>query len=118
VAGILFGMILGFFKALVVSDGSADVEGELGVNNMVDSISKGGKAVKEDNFIMFERRAGIVDWDDLQNMMVDGVAFFKGYIHIRVVRVNVIIYKGGNNEVASRGVRDRDLVEVGGKQII
>jgi hypothetical protein len=47
--GILLGVVVGFFKILVASNGSTDVEGELGVDNMINSVSKGGKAVKDDS---------------------------------------------------------------------
>jgi hypothetical protein len=91
VAGILLGMVAGFFKVLVASNGSANVEGELGTNNMVNGISKGGKAVKEDDLVVLERGAGVINRDDLQDAMVNGVTFSKGCIYFGVVRMNIII---------------------------
>jgi hypothetical protein len=58
-------MIVGFFKVLVASNSGADVEGELGVDNMVNGISKGGKVVKDDDLIVLERGTGIISRDDL-----------------------------------------------------
>jgi NAD/NADP transhydrogenase alpha subunit len=50
--------------------------------------------------------------------MVNGIAFSKGPIHLRIVIVDIIVDKGGDNEVASRGVRNGEFVEEDGKQII
>jgi hypothetical protein len=94
--GILLGMVVGFFKVLVVSNSSADVEGELGVDNMVNGISKGGEAVKDNDFMILERETGIISRDDLQDMMVYRITFSEGCVHFRVVRVNVIIEEGGD----------------------
>ena len=63
--GILLGVVVGFFKILVLSNGGTDVEGELGVDNIINGISKGGEAVKEDNLMVFKRGAGVINWDDL-----------------------------------------------------
>jgi hypothetical protein len=117
-AGIFLGIVLGFFIILVASDGSTDVEGKMGGNNIVNSISIRGKAVKNLNFIRFKRWAGIVNQNNLQDAMVNGITFFKGHIYLKVVIINIIINIGGNDEVASGGVRDGDLVERGNKQII
>jgi hypothetical protein len=68
--------------------------------------------------MMFERGAGVVDWDDLQNAMVNGVTFSEGHIYFKVVRMNVIINEGGDNEVASGWVRDEELVVGGSKWIV
>jgi hypothetical protein len=65
VAGILLGMVVGFFKVLVALNSSANVEGELGTDDMINGISKGGKVVKEDNLMVLERGAGVINWDDL-----------------------------------------------------
>jgi hypothetical protein len=65
VTGILLGMITGFFKVLIASNSSTDVEGKLGVDDMVNGISKGGEAVKDDDLMIFERGAGIMGRDDL-----------------------------------------------------
>jgi hypothetical protein len=89
--GILLGMVAGFFKVLVALNGSANVEGELGTDNMVNGISKGGEVVKEDDLMVFERGAGIVNRDDLQDTMVDRVTFSEGCIYFGVVWVNVVI---------------------------
>jgi hypothetical protein len=111
-------VILGFFKILIVLNGDTNIEGELGGNNIVNGIGKGDQAVENDDFIIFERGAGVVDQDNLQDAIVNGVTFSKGYIYFKMVGMNVVINKGGNDEVASGGVRDRDLVEGGGKQIV
>ena len=50
--------------------------------------------------------------------MVDGLTFSEHHIYFRVVMIDVIVDKGGNNKVANRGVRDGDLVEGDGKWII
>jgi hypothetical protein len=88
VVGILLGMVAGFFKVLVVLNGSTNMEGELGTDNMVNGISK---VVKEDDLIVFKRGAGIINWDDLQDAMVNGIIFSKGCVYFRVVRMNVVI---------------------------
>jgi hypothetical protein len=93
-------MVAGFFKVLVVSNGSADMEGELRTDDMINGISKGGEAVKDDDLMVLERGAGVIDWDDLQDMIVDRVTFSKGCVYFGVVRVNVIIEEGGNNKIA------------------
>jgi hypothetical protein len=76
---------------LVVLNGGANVEGKLRTNDIINGISKGGKVVKKDNLMVFKRGAGVIDWDDLQDAMVNGVAFSKGCVHFGVVRMNVII---------------------------
>ena len=116
--GILLCVVAGFFKILVVLDGSANVEGELGADNMVNGISEGGKAVKEDNLVVLERGAGVVNGDDLQDAMVNGVTFSKGCIHFGVVGMNVIIYEGGNDEIAGRWIRNREPVVRDGERIV
>jgi hypothetical protein len=85
-------VVAGFFKILVVLDGGANVEGELGADNMVNGISEGGKVVKKDNLVVFKRGAGVINRDNLQDMMVNGVTFSKGHVHFRVVRMDVVIY--------------------------
>jgi hypothetical protein len=50
--------------------------------------------------------------------MVDGVAFSKGPIHLRVVIMDVVIDEGGDDEVASRGVRNGEFVEGDGEWIV
>ena len=116
--GILLCMVAGFFKILVALDGGANVEGELGADDMVNGISEGGEAVKEDDLVVLERGAGVVNRDDLQDAMVNGVTFSKGCIHFRVVGMNVIIYEGGNNEIAGRWIRNREPVVRDGERII
>ena len=116
--GILLCVVAGFFKILVALDGGANVEGRLGADNMVNGISKGGKAVKEDNLVVLERGAGVVNGDDLQDAMVNGVTFSKGCIHFGVVGMNVIIYEGGNNEIAGRWIRNREPVVRDGERIV
>jgi hypothetical protein len=78
--GIFLGILVGFFEILVVSDGSTNVKGKLGADDMVNGISKGVKVVKEDNLMMFERGAGVIDWDNLQDAIMNRVIFFKGHI--------------------------------------
>jgi hypothetical protein len=58
--GILLSVVAGFFKILVALNGGADVEGELGVDNMVNGISKRGEAVKDDDLVILERGASVV----------------------------------------------------------
>ena len=53
--GILLCVVAGFFKILVALDGGANVEGELGADNMVNGISEGGEVVKEDDLVVLER---------------------------------------------------------------
>ena len=116
--GILLCVVAGFFKILVALDGSANVEGELGADNMVNGISEGDEVVKEDNLVVLERGAGVVNRDDLQDVMVNGVTFSKGCIHFRVVGMNVIIYEGGIDEIAGRWIRNREPVVRDGEQIV
>ena len=116
--GILLCMIAGFFKILVALDGGANVEGELGADDMVNGISEGGEVVKEDNLVVLERGAGVVNGDDLQDAMVNGVTFSKGCIHFRVVGMNVIIYEGGDDEIAGRWIRNREPVVRDGEWIV
>ena len=75
--GILLGMVAGFFKVLVVLNGGTNMEGELGTDNMVNGISKGGEAVKDDNLMVLERGAGVISRDDLQDMIVNRITFLK-----------------------------------------
>jgi hypothetical protein len=98
VAGILIGMVSGFIKILVVSDGSADMKRELRVDNMVDSIGKGGETVEKNDFMTLERKAGVVDWNNLQDTIVNRVTFSKGCIYFGIVRINVIINERSNGE--------------------
>jgi hypothetical protein len=49
---------------------------------------------------------------------VDVVTFSKGYIYFRIVRMNIVINKRGNDKVAGREIRDGNLVEKGGKWIV
>ena len=116
--GILLGMVLGFFEILVASDGGANVEGELGTDNMINGISKGGEAVKDDNLVIFERGAGVISRDDLQDVMVDRITFPEGRVHFGVVRVNVIIEKGGDNKIASGWIRNGEPVVRGGEWVV
>jgi hypothetical protein len=111
-------MVLNFFIILVASDGSAHMDRELGDNNVVNGISKGGKVVEDCNFVGHKRGAGIVSWDNLQDMMVNRVAFSKCHIHFGIVMMDVIVDEGGDNKVASGGVGDGDLAEGDGKWII
>jgi hypothetical protein len=114
--GILLGVVAGFFKVLVASNSGADVEGELGVDDMVDGISKGGKAVN-DNLMVFERGAGVISRDDLQDAMVHRITFSEGRIHFGVVRVNVIIEEGGDDKISSGRIRNGEPVVRGGEQV-
>jgi hypothetical protein len=118
VTGILLGMVAGFFKILVASNGGTDVKGELRVDDMVNGISKGGKAVKDDDLMVLEREAGVISRDDLQDMMVNRVTFSKGHVHFGVVRVNVIIEEGGNNKIAGGQIWNGEPVVRGGKWVI
>jgi hypothetical protein len=111
-------MVAGFFKVLVALNSGTDVEGELGVDNMVNSISKGGEAVKDDDLMVLERGAGIISRDNLQDTMVNRVTFSEGCIHFGVVRVNVIIEERGNNKIASGWIRNGKPVVRGGEQVI
>jgi hypothetical protein len=108
--GILLSMVAGFFKVLVVLNGGTNVEGELGIDNMVNSISKGGEVVKEDNLVMFERGAGVINRDNLQDMIVNGVTFSEGRVHFGVVRINIIIEEGGNDKIAGGQIRNGELI--------
>jgi hypothetical protein len=97
-------LVLGFFVILIASNGSTNMERELRVINIVNSISMGGKAVENLDFVGFEGRAGIVNWDDLQNVIVDRVTFPKGYIYFGVVMMDIVICKRGNNKIAGKGL--------------
>jgi hypothetical protein len=116
--GILLGMVVGFFKILVASNGGTDMEGELGVDDMVNSISKGGKAVKDDDLVILERGASIISRDDLQDTMVYRITFSEGRIYFGVVRVNVVVEEGGNNKIASGQIRNGESVVRGGEWVI
>jgi hypothetical protein len=116
--GILLGVVVGFFKILVASNSGTDVEGELGVDDMVNGISKGGEVVKDDNLMVLERGAGIISRDDLQDTMVNRVTFSKGCIYFGVVRADVIIEEGGNNKIAGRWIRNGEPIVRGGEQVI
>jgi hypothetical protein len=111
-------MILDFFIILVASEGNTNVDGELRDDNIVNSIGEGGKMVEDCDFVGHERGAGVVDWDNLQDTMVDGIALSKGPIHLRVVMLNAIINVGGGDEVASRGVRNGESVEGDGERVV
>jgi hypothetical protein len=111
-------MVVGFFKILVALNGSADVEGELGIDDMVNGISKGGEAVKDDNLMIFERGATVINRDDLQDVMVNGVTFSKGCIHFGVVRMNIIVEEGGNDKIAGGWVQNGEPVARGGEWVI
>jgi hypothetical protein len=111
-------MVAGFFKILVASNGGTNVKGELGVDDMVNGISKGGEAVKDDNLVIFERGASIISRDDLQGTMVDRVTFSEGCIHFRVVRVNVIIEEGGDDKIASGWIWNGEPVVRGSERVI
>ena len=115
---VFLGVVLDFFIILVVSEGGTNMDGELRDNDIVNGIGEGDEAVKDCDFVGYERGAGVVDWDNLQDTMVDGVTFSKGPIHLRVVMMDVVIDEGGNNEVASRGVRNGEFVEEDGEQVI
>ena len=91
------------------------MEGELGTDNMVNGISK---VVKEDDLIVFKRGAGIINWDDLQDAMVNGIIFSKGCVYFRVVRMNVVIEEGGDNKIAGRQIRNGKPVVRGGEWVI
>jgi hypothetical protein len=103
-------MVAGFFKILVVSDGGTDVEGELGTDNIFNGISKGSEAVKKDDLVMLKRGACVVNWDDLQDIMVNRVTFFEGCVHFGVVRIDVVIDERGNNKVAGRWIGNGEPV--------
>jgi hypothetical protein len=111
-------MVMGFFKILVVLNGGADVEGELGIDDMVNGVSKGGKAVKDDDLVVFERGATVISRNDLQGAMVDRITFSKGCIHFRVVRMNVVIEERGDDKIAGGWVRYRKPVVRGGKWVV
>ena len=70
-------MILDFFIILVASEGGTNVDRELRDDDIVNSVGEGSKAVKDCDFVGHERGAGIVNRDNLQDAMVDGVAFFQ-----------------------------------------
>jgi hypothetical protein len=55
VVGIFLGMVAGFFEVLVVSNGSANIKGKLRTDDMINGISKGGEAVKEDDLMVLKR---------------------------------------------------------------
>jgi hypothetical protein len=103
-------MVVGFFKILVASNGSANVKGELGVDNMVNGISKRGKVVKDNDLMVLERGAGVISRDNLQDVIVNRVTFSEGHIHFRVVRMNVVIEEGGNDKIASGQIRNGEPV--------
>jgi hypothetical protein len=111
-------MVAGFFKILVASNSGADVEGELGVDDMVNGISKGGKVVKDDNLMVFERGAGVISRDDLQDMIVNRITFSEGCVHFGVVGVDVEIEEGGNDKIASGQVQNGEPVVRGGKWVV
>jgi hypothetical protein len=111
-------MVVGFFKILVVSNSGTDVEGELGVDDMVNGISKGGKVVKDDDLMVLERGTSVISRDDLQDTMVHRVTFSKGHVHFGVVRVNIIIEEGGDNKIAGRWVQNGKPVVRGGEWVI
>jgi hypothetical protein len=111
-------MVTGFFKILVVSNGGADMEGKLGVDNMVNGISKGGEAVKDDNLMVLERGAGVISRDDLQDAMVNRITFSEGCVYFGVVRVNVIIEERGDDKIASGWIRNGKPVVRGGEWVI
>jgi hypothetical protein len=116
--GILLGVVAGFFEILVASNSSADVEGELGVDDMVNGISKGGKAVKNDDLVVLERGTSVISRDDLQDVMVYRVTFSEGCVYFRVIRVNVIIEEMGDDKIAGGQVRYREPVVRGGEWVI
>jgi hypothetical protein len=111
-------MVVGFFKVLVASNGGTDVEGELRTDNMINGISKGGEVVKEDDLVVLERGAGVINRDNLQDMMVNGVTFSKGHIHFGVVRVNIIVEEGGDDKIASGWIWNGEPVVRGGEWVI
>jgi hypothetical protein len=111
-------MVAGFFKILIVLDGGADMEGELGTDDMLNGISKRGEAVKEDDLMVFERGTGIINRDDLQDVMVNGVPFSEGCVHFRVVRMNVVIEEGGDDKIAGRWIRNGEPVVRGGEWVV
>jgi hypothetical protein len=111
-------MVVGFFKILVVSNGSTDMEEELGIDNIVNGVSKGGKAVKDNNLMIFKKGASIISRDDLQDTMVNGVPFSKGYVHFGVVRMDIIVEEGGDNKIASGRVRNGKPVVRDGEWVI
>jgi hypothetical protein len=111
-------MVAGFFKILVASDSGANVEGELGVDDMVNGISKRGEAVKDDDLMILERGAGVISRDDLQDAMVDWITFSGGGVHFRVVRVNAIIEEGGDDKIASGWIQNGEPVVRGSKWVI
>jgi hypothetical protein len=111
-------VVAGFFKVLVALNGGANMEGELGVDDMVNGISKGGKAVKDDNLMVLERGTSVISRDDLQDVMVYRITFSEGCVHFRVVRVNVIIEEGSDNKIASRQIWNGEPIVRGGEWVI
>jgi hypothetical protein len=111
-------MVAGFFKILVLSNSGTDVEGKQGTDDMINGISKGGKAVKEDDLVVFERGAGVINRDNLQDTMVNGITFSKGRVHFGVVRMNIIIEEGGDDKIASRQIRNGEPIVDDSKQIV
>jgi hypothetical protein len=116
--GILLGMVTGFFKILVALNSSTNMEGELGVDNMVNGISKGGEVVKDDDLMVLERGAGIISRDNLQDMMVNRITFSKGRIYFGVVRVDVIIEEGGDDKIAGGWIGNGEPVVRHGEQVV
>jgi hypothetical protein len=113
--GILLGMVAGFFEILVASNGGTDIKGELGVDNMINGISKGGEAVKDDDLMVFERGATVISRNNLQGAMMNRITFSEGRIHFGVVRMNVVIEEGGDNKIAGRQIQYREPVVRGGE---
>jgi hypothetical protein len=111
-------MVVGLFKVLIALDGGANVKGELGIDDMINGICKRGKVVKEDNLVVLERGAGVIDWDDLQDVMVNRVTFSEGCVYFGVVRMNVIIKKGGDDKIAGGWVRNGEPIVGGGEWIV
>jgi hypothetical protein len=66
----------------------------------------GVKAFKMEDLLLLTVGVGIVDWDDLQDAMVNGVTFSEDHIYFGVVRINVIINEGGDDKVARGWIRD------------
>jgi hypothetical protein len=116
--GILLGVVAGFFEILVASNGGADVEGELGVDDMINGVSKGGEVVKDDNLMVFERGATVISRNDLQGTMMNRITFSEGCIHFGVVRVNVVIEEMGDNKIASGWVWNGEPVVRGGEWVV
>jgi hypothetical protein len=118
VSEVFLGVVLDFFIILVVSEGGTNMDGELRDNDIVNGIGEGDKAVKDCDFVGHKRGAGVVNQDNLQDTMVDGVTFSEGPIHLKVIMMDIVINEGGDDKVTSRGVRDGEFVEGDGERVV